>query len=178
MVVAPLVAVSVIVSPEFPPLAETVGVVSLVTLSVDELPVSDDARRSGAAGADGVPTIVSPSEGPADETLPAASVNVALVVHEPGVNVDRSHDCVPVPIVYVQLTVVEPFVALMVANSPLLPPLRSDIVGVVSVVTLSDVDEPVSEPVARSSAPGADGEVVSTFTLRPAEAADVWPDAV
>jgi hypothetical protein len=75
-------------------------------------------------------------------------------------------------------TVVEPFVAEIVTRSPLLPPLAIDIVGVVSVVTLSVFELPVSEDAARSVAPGADGADVSTATLRLDDAADVWPDAV
>jgi hypothetical protein len=78
----------------------------------------------------------------------------------------------------VQLTVVEPFVALIVTMSPLLPPLEIDMVGVVSVVTLSVFDVPKSDAEARSGAPGAVGAVVSTLTLRLVDAADVCPEAV
>ena len=49
-VVPPLTAVNVTVSPSFTPLAVTSGVVSLVMLSDDELPESDELRRSGAEG--------------------------------------------------------------------------------------------------------------------------------
>ena len=49
----PLLAEIVMVSPVDPPVAETVGVVSDVRLSVDEVPRSDAAARSGIPGADG-----------------------------------------------------------------------------------------------------------------------------
>ncbi len=52
-VVPPLVAEIVMVSPLVPPVALSVGVVSLVLLSVDEEPVSDDASKSTPDGADG-----------------------------------------------------------------------------------------------------------------------------
>jgi len=65
----------------------------------------------------------------------------------------------------VQLTVVEPFVALIVTRSFVAPPLERDMVGVVSVVLLSVDELPVSEAAARSGAPGADGAVVSTVML-------------
>ena len=177
-VVAPLTAEMVIVSPELPPAAETVGVVSFVMLSVVELPESDADARSGAAGVAGVATTVMSSDGPADDTFPALSVSVALVVHVPADSVGRSHDCVPVPMVYAQLTVVEPLVALRVTCSPVLPPLDRATVGVVSVVTLSDVEVPVSDDVARSGAPGVLGAAESTFKSRLAEAAEVCPDTV
>ena len=64
-----------------------------------------------------------------------------------------------------QLTVVEPFVALIVTRSFVAPPLERDMVGVVSVVLLSVDELPVSEAAARSGAPGADGAVVSTVML-------------
>ncbi len=58
----------------------------------------------------------------------------------------------------------EPLVALMVAVSPLAPPLDSENVGVVSVVLLSVLEFPVSDDAARSGAPGALGAVVSTVS--------------
>ena len=44
-------AVTVTVNPEVTPGTEIVGVLSAVTLSVDDVPVSDDAARSGIVGA-------------------------------------------------------------------------------------------------------------------------------
>ena len=49
-VVAPLVAVIVTVSPSVAPLAPTVGVASFVSLSLEELPVSEEVSRSGVTG--------------------------------------------------------------------------------------------------------------------------------
>ena len=51
---------------------------------------------------------------------------------------------------------VAPLVAVMVAVSPLLPPLTEN-VGVVSVVMLSVFEAPVSELTSRSGADGAAG---------------------
>ena len=49
----PLVALSVIVSPELPPVALNVGVLSYVLLSVLLVPVSELLARSGTPGAVG-----------------------------------------------------------------------------------------------------------------------------
>ena len=91
--VAPLVAVMVAVSPVEPPVVENVGVVSLVTLSVSDEPVSDAAARSGAVlGADGGVEMVRGSEEEALEVLPAGSVSVPVTVQEPGLSVGRSQE--------------------------------------------------------------------------------------
>ena len=49
------------------------------------------------------------------------------------------------------------------------------IVGVVALVMLSELLEPESDAVARSAVPAADGAVVSTVTVRLADAAPVLP---
>ena len=49
--VEPCVAVTVTVSPSLAPVDPIVGVVSLVMLSVDEIPVSDEVAKVGADGA-------------------------------------------------------------------------------------------------------------------------------
>ena len=49
--VEPCVAVTVTVSPSLAPVDPIVGVVSLVMLSVDEIPVSDAVAKVGADGA-------------------------------------------------------------------------------------------------------------------------------
>ncbi len=89
----------VAVLPLLPPLTEYVGVVSFVTLSVSDEPVSDAAARSGAVGADGAEAMVRASDEEELEVFPAGSVRVPVTVHDPGVRVGRSHDCVPVPMV-------------------------------------------------------------------------------
>ena len=65
--------------------------------------------------------------------------------------------------------VVLPLVTEMVTVSPAVPP-DADIVGVVSLVTLSVLDAPVSDDVATSGAPGAAGGVVSTVMVPPSAA--------
>ena len=57
-VAAPLVAVIVTVSPSVAPLAPTVGVASFVSLSLVELPVSEELSRSGVFGAEIAATVI------------------------------------------------------------------------------------------------------------------------
>ncbi len=67
------------------------GVVSLVLLSVFDVPESDAGSRSGAAGADGaeVSTLIeSPPVGPA--VLPAGSTTDDEIAHVPSASVPRS----------------------------------------------------------------------------------------
>jgi hypothetical protein len=162
------------VSPAEPPLPATDGVVSEVRSSVDDDPRSDAASRSGAAGAEGaeVSTAIDMDE-PADETFPAGSVSVPDTDHDPSVRPESSQD-VAEPTVYEHVFVVEPFVAVTVAVSPVDPP-GTENVGVVSEVTLSLFEVPVSEPDARSGAPGAEVAVESTVNGRPELAADWLP---
>ena len=78
----------VIVSPLAPPLALKVGVVSLVLLSESDAPESDDANMSTPVGAvGGVVSIVMGNADEEVEVLPAGSVNVEEMFHEPGLNV-------------------------------------------------------------------------------------------
>ena len=78
----------VMVSPLVPPLALNVGVVSLVLLSESDVPVSDDANRSTAEGADGgVVSTVMGSAVDDGETLLAGSVNVDEMFQVPSVSV-------------------------------------------------------------------------------------------
>jgi hypothetical protein len=78
----------VMVSPLVPPLALNVGVVSLVLLSESDVPVSDDANRSTAEGADGgVVSIVTGNAVDDGEMLPAGSVNVDEMFQVPSVSV-------------------------------------------------------------------------------------------
>ena len=87
-VVVPLVAEMVMVSPLVPPLALIVGVVSFVLLSESDVPESDDANRSTPVGAvGGVVSIVMGNADEELEVLPAGSVNVDEMFHEPGLNV-------------------------------------------------------------------------------------------
>lgn len=174
---APLVAVNSTVSPAAAPGSDMAGVVSEVTLSVSEDPVSDAAARSGADGADGADvSMLRGVEGPADEMLPAWSVSVPDTDHVPSVRVGRSHE-VPVPITYVHEFVVDPLDAVMVAVSPVDPP-DTENAGVVSEVMSSVGDDPESEAAARFGSPGADGAVLSIVMVVPvaAEPGPVTPD--
>jgi hypothetical protein len=73
-------------------------------------------------------------------------------------------------------TVVVPLVAEMVMVSPLVPPLALK-VGVVSLVLLSESDEPVSDAANRSTPDGADGGVVSMLIDNDPVAGPVFPAA-
>ena len=174
-VVVPLVAEMVIVSPLVPPLALKVGVVSLVLLSELDAPVSDAANKSrpvGAAGA--VPSIVIGNAVDDGEMLPAGSVSVDEMFHVPSVSVG-SVQLVADPMTYVHDTVVVPLVAEMVMVSPLVPPLAL-IVGVVSLVLLSESDDPASDAADKSTPDGADGAVPSIVIGKALDAADSLPN--
>lgn len=89
-VVDPLVAMIVTVSPAVPPAAESVGVLSLVMLSVFDAPVSEPADISAELGATGTPEsmmMVSAPDGA--DVLPAASTTVAVTVHVPSASMGR-----------------------------------------------------------------------------------------
>jgi hypothetical protein len=108
------------------------------------------------------------------DVLPAGSVNVAEMFHVPSVSVG-SVQLVADPMTYVHDTVVVPLVAEMVMVSPLVPPLAL-IVGVVSLVLLSESDVPESDAAARSTPEGADGAVPSIVMGNAVDGADVLPD--
>ena len=90
MVVPPLTADTVTVSPTTAPGTVNWGTVELVTLSVDDDPVSVAGRRSGVPEPGAVESTVSTVDGPAADVLPEGSVNVAVVVQVPSVSVGRS----------------------------------------------------------------------------------------
>jgi hypothetical protein len=173
-VVEPFVAVTVAVSPVDPPGTENVGVVSEVTLSLFEVPVSEPDARSGAPGAEvAVESTVNGRPELAADWLPAGSVRRDVNVHEPSVRAGRSHD-VAEPTTYEQDSVEAPFVAVIVIVSPADPP-DPDTLGVVSAVRSSVPELPVSDTGDRSGVPGADGAVVSTDTGSAGPAVDVLP---
>ncbi len=75
-----------------------VGVLSDVMLSVEELPKSEAALRSGVVGADGAElSMLIDSADDADEIFPAASVALAVMLLEPEESADVGvNDHVPV----------------------------------------------------------------------------------
>ena len=88
-----MLAVIVTRSTVLPPLADIVGVVSVVLLSVLDSPVSDAASRSGRPGAlVAVVSTVRASDEEELEVFPAGSVSVPVTVQEPGVSVGRSQE--------------------------------------------------------------------------------------
>lgn len=140
----PWLAVIVTVSPVDPPLTDIVGVVSEVTSSDDDEPESDDVERStpiGALGAaESMMSVILEVDVPA---VPAALTADADTVQEPFESAGRSQAAAD-PTVYVQLRLLLPFDAVTVTTSPAASP-GIDTVGVVSEVTLSTDDEPVSD---------------------------------
>ena len=96
LVVPPLTAEIVTVSPATALEPENDGPVTFVMLSVDDDPASLDASRSGAdAGGAVVSTVMDNAELDPD-TFPAGSVNVPVTDHVPSVRPDNEHD-VPDP---------------------------------------------------------------------------------
>ena len=77
------VAIMVIVSPGAPPLAPTVGVLSLELLSELLLPVSDALARSRPLGTAGAPESMVTASPVITAVLPDGSVMVAAMFHEP-----------------------------------------------------------------------------------------------
>ena len=91
-VVVALLAEIVAILPVVPPDVLSVGVVSLVMLSVLDAPVSDDASRSGVVGASGaVGSMVIGVAGLDAVRAPDGSVNVPVTLHVPAANVGNVH---------------------------------------------------------------------------------------
>lgn len=138
-----------------------VGVLSEVVLSVFEVPVSLLESRSGAEIGEvgGVVSIVIDNVPEDVLSLPASSVNVAVIECPPGVNGETVIEYRP-PLQVCEPTGVAP--SYIVTVSPLVQvPVN---VGVVSFVSSSVFEVPVSLLVVRSGAePGAAGAIVSIF---------------
>ena len=138
-----------------------VGVVTLVMLSVLLLPESEALARSGAPGAEGaVVSIVTARAVDATPVLPAASVTLALSVCAPSVSALVVMLQLPEPSAVVVPSRVVPSVSysLTVAPASAPPPVT---VGVVTLVMLSVLLLPESEPAVMSKPDGAVGAVVS-----------------
>ena len=87
-------------------------------------------------------------------------VCVEVIDQVPSASVPKSQLVVPAAAVKVHVTFAEPaFVAVTVTVLPFVV-LPTEIVGVLSEVTLSLFDEPLSEPAAKSGVPGAAGKYV------------------
>lgn len=152
-----------------------VGVASLVMLSVLELPVSLPADRSGVLGALGAAvSMVTERAEDAAELLPAASVAVAVILWLPAAKVEAVILQLPEPSAVALPTepsTLEVKVTVTLASEV---PLK---VGVLSDVSLSALELPVSLAASRSGVPGAFGAVESMVTARALEADEVFPAA-
>lgn len=94
----------------------------------------------------------------ADESIPLL-VCFEVIDHTPSASVPRSQlDC-PVA-VNVHVTEVEPALAAVTVTVLPLETLPTEIVGVLSEVTLSEDDEPESEPESKSGVAGVDGVAI------------------
>ena len=149
-----------------------VGVVTLVMLSLFDAPVSDAGVRSGADGAAGaIVSIVTASAAEGALTLPAVSASVAV------------NEWLPLPSAVLVMLQVPPAVATALptgvvpsSNVTVLPAGAEPVkVGVVTLVTLSVFDAPVSDAGVRSGAEGAAGVVVWIVTAKAAEGALTLP---
>ena len=83
----PFVALMVMTSPVDCPVNVSVGVESLVALSVEDEPESDAAMRSGVKDCGPVASIVTGRALEAREVFPAGSVSVEVMFHVPSVSV-------------------------------------------------------------------------------------------
>ena len=164
----------VTVSPVVPPVADIVGVLSDVLLSVDEVPVSDEDARSGALGAVGpvVSTTIDNAE-LADEALPAGSVTVDVTDHVPLVKPVIAHDVTLGDATYEQVLVVPPLTADITTVSPSVT-FGAEKEGVVDDVRLSEFEVPVSADGNRSGAEAV-GAVVSIVRGRDGLLGEVFP---
>ena len=159
--VVPSVSYNFTVAPDSAPLPVIVGVVALVRLSVLLAPVSEPLARSGAFDADGaVVSIVTVSPADAALVLPDASVTLVVSVCAPLVSALVVMLQLPEPSAVVVPSRVVPSVSysLTVAPASAPPPVT---VGVVTLVMLSVLLLPESEPAVMSKPDGAVGAVVS-----------------
>src|SRR5258705_187357 len=144
----------------------------LVLLSV-VLPESDAAARSGVDGAAGAAVSIV-TERPAEATLvlPAMSVCLAVRVWLPPDNVELVIDQLPEPFAVAVPRTVVPLVSNSVTVAPTSAPLPVN-TGVVTLVMLSVLDDPVSVTAVMSGAAGAPA-VVSSVKL--SDAVPVLPN--
>ena len=150
-----------------------VGVVSLVMLSVLEVPLSVPAVMSGALGAATLASMVMARPEDATLVLPAVSVALAVMVWAPAARAEVVMVQLPEPSAVPDPISVVPSVSysLTVALASAVP-LK---VGVVSLVMLSVLELPLSVPAVMSGALGAPGAVASMVTARPEDATLVLP---
>jgi hypothetical protein len=137
-----------------------VGVVSLVRLSVFEQPRSLAAVRTGVVGAAGADVSIVTLKAPeAGETLPATSVSLAVMLCMPSLKV------LVVIVAVVELATTDPTTFVPSKMVTVFPEFTEPTVkvGVLTLVTLSVDDDPVS--VVKFGVLGAASAVVSIVTL-------------
>ena len=114
------------------------------------------------------------------DVLPAASKAIAIIVREPSASAGRVADQFPDPSTPTDVMVPPERLSPPTDDTSETPVFGSPVpsrTGVVSLVMLSALSEPVSVAAVRSGADGTDGSVRSIVTDSPADAADVLPTA-
>ena len=154
------------------------GVVTLVTLSVFDAPLSEAAVRSGVLGAAGaVVSIVTDNAAEATLTLPARLVAFAVTEWVPWPSVPAVIDQLPLPSAVPLPIAVAPSNRVTVVFASAVPTNT----GVVNLVTLSVFDAPLSVVAVKSGVLGL--AITSSFRIEPivlavAIVAAVAPDSV
>ena len=147
-----------------------VGVVSLVTLSLLELPVSEEEARAGVDGAAGANvSMVIDILGDAASAFPAASNAFAVTEYVPS---EASESSVKTQFPLLSACVVPTELFPANASTVLLASAVPVKVGVVSLVMLSVFEDPVSEAASRSGVVGGEGADVSTVMLNAPDSDD------
>ena len=157
------------------PLPEVTGAVTLVVSSIFEAPLSDPAAKSGADGATGavVSTVtLNAVEGKLE--LPAESVAMARSAWTPSTSAETVKDQLPLPSAVVEPTLPS---RSLVTSTSLSASAVPEMSGVLSLVTLSVFDAPLSDPEARSSPLGVEGADVPMMMSSGDEATLVFPAA-
>ena len=162
--VVPLVSNRVTTAPTSP-VPVKVGVVTLVRLSVLDVPLSDAVVRSGAPGAAAMVSMVTTSGAEAALVMPPI-VCLAVIVCVPSASVELGMDQLPEASAAAEPSAVVPLVSNSVTVAPATAvPVK---VGATTLVMLSTEDAPVSDAVSRSGAPAA-ATVASMVTISPAD---------
>jgi len=148
-----------------------VGVVTLVTRSVFDDPLSE-AGAKVSVGTTGAEVSIVSARLLAEETLPAASLALALRLWLPSVRTGLVIDQAPEASAIAEPSTVEPSYSVTVELASAVP----FSVGVVSFVIRSVCDKPLSEIDVRARV-GATGAVVSMATVSALETAETFPAA-
>src|SRR5690242_7642858 len=116
--VTPSVSNRLTLAPDSAPVPLKVGVATLVTLSLFDVPLSDAACRSGALGASAVASTVTTSAAEAALVFPATSVCLAVRVCPPSASAELVIVQLPAPLAIAEPSTVVPSVSSSVTVAP------------------------------------------------------------